>query len=304
MGFGVSSWNIFLGVLIVVMIAQGARKITYGEWKIPDHNGVTYDLRQHHDMNEQQRFDPAKQVDGDYHHHQHSHNMPHMDPSVNIFFTIKDLKVGKRMLLHFPNKDPSKSPHLLSQQEASSIPFSSTQLPYLLDLFSFSKDSPQAKAIAYTLRECEFKPIKGETKLCATSLESMLDYARSIFGSDTPFKVVTTNYLSKPTKDLQNYTILERPREVSAPQVIPCHKMPYPYAVFFCHTQKSKNRLFEVLVGAEKGERVQAVAVCHMDTSEWNTDHPSFAVLGIKPGTQPVCHFIPVDNLVWVPSSG
>ncbi|KNA03061.1 hypothetical protein SOVF_212750, partial [Spinacia oleracea] len=47
---------------------------------------------------------------------------------------------------------------------------------------------------------------------------------------------------------------------------------------------------------------VEAVAVCHMDTSQWSPNHASFRVLKIKPGSSPVCHFFPADNLVWVPS--
>lgn len=78
--------------------------------------------------------------------------------------------------------------------------------------------------------------------------------------------------------------------------------MPYPYAVFYCHSQLlSENKLFQVSLGGPDGERVEAVAVCHMDTSRWDRDHVSFTVLGIEPGSSPVCHFFPVDSIVWVP---
>ncbi|KAM3281325.1 hypothetical protein P3S67_028346 [Capsicum chacoense] len=42
---------------------------------------------------------------------------------------------------------------------------------------------------------------------------------------------------------------------------------------------------------------------CHLDTSEWNPSHVSFRVLGILPGTSPVCHFFLSGNLVWVPKT-
>jgi hypothetical protein len=117
--------------------------------------------------------------------------MQHMDmhgPSLNVFFTIDDLKVGKIKPIYFPEKDPSMSPRLLSREEADTIPFSSKQLPNLLEFFSFSIDSPQAKAMEYTLGQCELEPIEGETKFCATTLESLLDFAGGIFGLDTQFK--------------------------------------------------------------------------------------------------------------------
>lgn len=223
----------------------------------------------------------------------------HTNSSVHIFFTIDNLKTGKSLPICFSYQSSTKS-YLLSREEANSIPFSSEKLPYLLELFSFSKDSPQAKAMEYTLKHCELEPIEGETRFCATSLESMLDSARGVFGLDTEFKLLTTSSLTKPTP-LQNYTILEVPQEIFAPKSIACHSMPYPYAVFYCHGQENKNRLFEISLGGEDGEKVEAVAVCHMDTSQWDADHVSFRVLKIKPGDSPVCHFFPLDNLVWVP---
>ncbi|PQM38126.1 BURP domain protein USPL1 [Prunus yedoensis var. nudiflora] len=145
-------------------------------------------------------------------------------------------------------------------------------------------DSPQAKAMKDTLRECEIEPIKGEIKSCATSLESMLDFTRGVFGVDTPFSVVATTHLTNSTTNFQNYTILEEPKEISAPKMVACHTMPYPYAVFYCHSQQSVNRVFKVLLGGEDGDRVEAVAVCHLDTSQWSPNHASFSVLRTKPG--------------------
>ncbi|XP_018506889.1 BURP domain protein USPL1 [Pyrus x bretschneideri] len=240
----------------------------------------------------------------DHAHHAHpSSHMHHMDHSLMIFFTLKDLKLGKTMAIYFPKRNPSKSPHLLPRVEAELFPFSSKQLHHLLQVFSFSQDSPQAKAMEDTLRQCETEPIKGEIKSCATSLESMLDFARSIFGLDNTFSVVSTTHLTNSSTHFQNYTILEEPKEVLVPKMVACHTMPYPYAVFYCHSQESMNKVYKVSLGGEDGDRVDAVAVCHLDTSQWSPNHASFQVLRIKPGSSPVCHFFPADNLVWVPTS-
>ncbi|OWM89186.1 hypothetical protein CDL15_Pgr010472 [Punica granatum] len=234
----------------------------------------------------------------------------HIKPSHHIFFTLEDLKIGKTMPLYFPRMpDPSKTPRLLPREEAESIPFSSSQLSRLLDYFSFPKRSPQAKAMAYTLQTCELHPIKGEVKYCAASLEAILNGVRQILGPDTKSQTLTTTYLSMHnTGDpLQNYTIQEAPKQVAASRMVACHPMPYPYAVFYCHSQPwSENKLFQITLGGPNGERVEAVAVCHMDTSQWNHDHASFRVLNIEPGSSPVCHFFPVDSIIWVPvqSSG
>ncbi|KAA8536122.1 hypothetical protein F0562_028600 [Nyssa sinensis] len=240
--------------------------------------------------------------DQNHMHAQLSSHMDHMEASKIGFFTMEDLYVGKRMSTAFYNINFSSSPRFLPREEADSIPFSSTELPNLLNFFSISPGSTQAKAMAETINSCELGAMKGETKFCATSLESMLQFVRGIFGLEAPFKVLTNHYPGSSTL-LQNYTIMEVPKEISASDMVVCHAVPYPYAVFYCHTQRNGNKVFKIVLGGEDGNRVEAVAVCHMDTSEWSPDHISFRLLGLKPGTTPVCHFFLASGLVWVSSS-
>ncbi|WCJ33883.1 BURP domain-containing protein BNM2A [Euphorbia peplus] len=233
------------------------------------------------------------------------HMASNMDPSLKVFFTINDLKIGKEIPIYFPNKTKSSnSPHLLPRKESKSIPFSSKNIPYLLKLFSFPQNTPQAKAIKYTLTQCETDPkIKQETKLCVTSLESMLDFVRVTFGLDSPFKALTSNYdHKKVNKEVQKYVITEKPREIMVKKMmISCHVMPYPYVVYYCHSRKQGgNRVFEVNLRGENNEKIEAAAICHMDTSMWDVNHVSFRLLKVKPGSS-VCHFLPSDNVIWVP---
>ncbi|XP_027160645.1 BURP domain-containing protein BNM2A-like [Coffea eugenioides] len=239
------------------------------------------------------------------HAHTSSHMMNHMDLSTTVFFLLDDLKLGKTMPIYFPDRDltSSSSPPLLSETEADDIPFSSQQLPNLLRLFSFSPGSPQAIAMEDTLRQCEIAPIKGETKFCATSYESMINFAREILGSEANIKALSTIHLTRSVAGVRQYTIIQVPRRVSAPTMAACHTMPYPYAVFFCHHQESESQVYKISLYGENGERVEAIAVCHLDTSRWSPNHVSFRVLGIKPGTSPVCHFFPADNFVLVAST-
>ncbi|KAK4847587.1 hypothetical protein QYF36_003614 [Acer negundo] len=183
--------------------------------------------------------------------------------SMMVFFTLNDLKRGRTMPFYFRERDPSISPQFLPKEEADSIPFSSKQLPYLLQLFSFQPESSQAKAMEHTLNQCETRPIKGETKFCANSLESMLDFAHEIFGLDSAFKILTTTHLGN---------------------------------------LESENKVFKVKLAGQNGDRLSAVAICHMDTSQWNRHHASFHVLGIEPGSSHMCHFFPAENLVFVPT--
>ncbi|KAM1457248.1 hypothetical protein ACFX13_035303 [Malus domestica] len=279
------SWSLVSYALLVLLNGQGSsgRKIiTLGNGK---------DIKKEDSIDLHQGGDDGRS----------SPHMDHMDPALNVFFTPKDLKRGKKMPIYFSKNSSSTSPRLLAREEADSIPFSISNLPYLLQLFSFPQDSTQAKAIEYTLTQCDLQTIKGEAKFCATSLESMLDFVAALFGQNTQFKVLTTTQLKDSTTLLQNYTFSEAPKEIWAPKMIACHTMPYPYAVFYCHSQESENRLYQVLLAGENGEKVEAAAVCHFDTSQWDPDHVAFSVLGTQPGSSPVCHFFPSDNLVWVP---
>ncbi|WJX45433.1 hypothetical protein P8452_32315 [Trifolium repens] len=233
-------------------------------------------------------------------HKDHVHNHNHMDPSVMVFFTLKDLKVGKRMQIYFPKRDPSTSPKFWPRDKTDSLPFSLNKLQTLLKIFSFSQDSPQAKAMVDTLKECESKPIKGEVKFCATSLESMLDFTQNILGSKNDLKVYATSHLTKSSVTFQNYTIQENIIRISATKMVACHTMPYPYAVFYCHSQESENKIFRVSLVGDNGDKVEAIVVCHMDTSQWGHGHVSFKVLGVKPGSSNVCHFFPADNFIWI----
>ncbi|PHT35775.1 hypothetical protein CQW23_23475 [Capsicum baccatum] len=71
------------------------------------------------------------------------------------FLSMDDLKQGKVVTVCFPRRDLSSSQSFLPREEADSIPFSRKELPNLLQRFSFSRNSPQGKAIEDTLRECE-----------------------------------------------------------------------------------------------------------------------------------------------------
>lgn len=231
----------------------------------------------------------------------HSHD--NMENAKGGLFTVDELHTnfhpGKSMPIFFPNKDPSISP-FLPKKVADSIPLSSSKLPQILQLFSISPGSSLAKAMEDTLQKCEHEAGKGETKTCATSLESMVDFvsgALNVAPQDSRF--VTTTHPTMTTASLQNYNVLEAPKEIKSVRKVACHPMPYPYAVFFCHYDEdsSETRVFKVSMASGK-DRVDAAAVCHMDSA-------SAALLNLtvrdnKQGKTPMCHFFSAGDLIWV----
>lgn len=216
------------------------------------------------------------------------------------FFTLDDLYVGNVMTLQFPVQEVSP---FLSRKEADSIPLSMSQFPSVLQLFSIPEDSPQANSMRGTLEQCEAEPTTGETKICANSLESMLEFVNKVIGSDAKHEILTTSYPSPSAAPLQKYTILKVSCDIDAPKWVACHPLAYPYAVHYCHFISTGTKVFKVsLVGEDNGDKIEALGVCHLDTSDWNPDHIVFKQLSIKAGKEsPVCHFFPVKHLIWIP---
>lgn len=220
----------------------------------------------------------------------------HDDPNVALFFLEKDLHPGTKLNLHF-TRSTSNAATFMPRQVADTKPFSSEKLEDLFNEFSVKPESEEAHIMKNTIEECEEAGIKGEEKYCATSLESMVDFSTSKLGKNV--EVVSTVAEDRETK-LQKYTMKPGVRKLAGDKAVVCHKQNYPYAVFYCHKTET-TRAYSVPLEGANGNRVKAVAVCHTDTSEWNPKHLAFQVLKVKPGTLPVCHFLPEDHVVWVP---
>uniref|UniRef100_A0A803QSQ8 BURP domain-containing protein n=2 Tax=Cannabis sativa TaxID=3483 RepID=A0A803QSQ8_CANSA len=263
---------------------------------------------------------PSENHQDPHHHHHHhgSHDDHDLDRSTiqaqSLFINLNDIKKGFTKPIYFPKmKKPHKSPPFQHEQQLlgapNSVPFSLKQLPNLLRLFSVPQGSPQAKSMESTLQMCDdFNPIKGEIRKCVTSFDSMLDFVRGIFGLDGfghGFTFLTTTfYNDSNTAIFQNYTVLDDLREIPIPKMVACHLMEFPYAVYGCHSMVGDRRLFKMSLRGERGDIVETIVVCHLDTSEWEPEHISFKALGFGPGMGPVCHFFPDQtNFVWIPSS-
>ncbi|KAK4284698.1 hypothetical protein QN277_001492 [Acacia crassicarpa] len=228
-----------------------------------------------------------------------SNKVDHAEAFKTGFFSLDDLYVGNRMTLQFTTEE---FPHFLKRKEADSIPFSTSQLPSVLQLLSVPQDSSMAQAMRGTLGQCELPPLTAETKVCVSSLESMIDFVRSVIGSDSRLDILATTLpATSRSVPLQRQTVLEISPDFYAPKWVACHPLPYPYAVYYCHFIGSGTKIFKVKLGSENGEEMEALGVCHLDTSEWDPDHILFKQLGFKAGEAPVCHFLPVKHLMWIP---
>ncbi|XP_031474628.1 BURP domain-containing protein 5-like isoform X3 [Nymphaea colorata] len=228
------------------------------------------------------------------------------DRETNFLFLEENLKPGsKTKKVDFVKKvqETSGWPTLLPRREAQGIPFSSSKLADILKRFSLDPNSADASIVKHTLEDCEMEANKGETRYCATSLESVVDFAVSQLKTND-LQLLTYSFVNKEERDPKSrvYTVQPGVVELPSAQAVVCHIESYPYAVFHCHTPVKSKYYVVPLVAEEDGSRMSAGATCHTDTSSWNPNHPSMLVLGIKPGT-PVCHFLSHGHFAFVPNS-
>ncbi|XP_031477716.1 BURP domain protein RD22-like [Nymphaea colorata] len=229
------------------------------------------------------------------------------DHELSFLFLEKDLKAGsKTKKLDFEKKEQETAggwPTVLPRREAKTIPFSTSKLSDILQRFSVDPNSADALIVRHTLEDCERGPNQGETNYCATSLESMVDFAVSQLKTND-VQLLTYSFVNKEETEPRSrvYTVQPGAVELASQHAVVCHVQSYPYAVFYCHTATRTKSYILPLVAEEDGTTLRAGAVCHMDTSSWNPNHATMLALGIKPGT-PVCHFLSHGHLVFVPNS-
>ncbi|MCD7450296.1 hypothetical protein HAX54_005138 [Datura stramonium] len=212
------------------------------------------------------------------------------------YFLEKDLKKGN--VINFPSlKNENEAPFLPRE---STIPFSSKKISEILNYFSIDSNSKDAQTIKDTIKLCEEPELQHkEKKLCVTSLESMVDFILSQLGTNN-ILAMTTEVQGETHGILQKYTF-EEVQQIADGDNMVCHKTNYAYAVHYCHVGGSTKTFMVSMVGVD-GTRVKAISVCHKDTSFWTPKGLPFVLLNVKPGTTPICHFLPTDQIVFVPS--
>ncbi|XP_034684229.1 BURP domain protein RD22-like [Vitis riparia] len=189
------------------------------------------------------------------------------DTSRKGYFLEKDLHSTTKMKMHF--RKTTNEATFLPRQVADSIPFSSDKFPEILNRFSLKQDSEEAEIMKKTIKDYEQPALEGDSRFCATSLESLIDFSISKLGKN--IKLISNGV----EMGSQEYELGVGVKVVVDKSVV-CHKQKYPYAVFYCHAIH-KTRVYTLpFVGTEDGTKAEIVASCHIDTSAWNPKHAAF----------------------------
>ncbi|KMZ56840.1 BURP domain-containing protein [Zostera marina] len=215
------------------------------------------------------------------------------------FFLESALAQKSSLKLHF-YLTTALSGGFMDRSVADSIPISSQNLPNILKRFSVEPNSMVANMIKESIEDCEIPALPNEKKLCATSLESMVDFATSILET-TNVKALSTVVLNKNDGLKQRYSITSSVLKGTRSRSVACHPSTFPYALYFCHTVHN-TRTYSVSLVGENGSKIEAIASCHQETSDWSPEHISFRILNVKPGEGSICHFLAQDSIAWIAS--
>ncbi|CAN6466192.1 unnamed protein product [Victoria cruziana] len=208
------------------------------------------------------------------------------------FFREADLLSGNRIPMpDIRDKTPTRS--FLPRVIADKLPFSSTRLPELVRMLNASA---LQVAMARTVADCERPAAKDETKRCVTSIEGMAEFAESVLGKKARVSATANTAGSGRMVEVGR---VEGRNGGRVTRSVSCHQSLFPYLVYYCHAVP-RVKVYDVEVMLEGKKANQAVAICHLDTTQWSAGHAAFKALGHRPGQIEVCHFIFENDFIWV----
>nr|QKI29400.1 BURP domain-containing protein 20 [Populus davidiana x Populus alba var. pyramidalis] len=166
-----------------------------------------------------------------------------------------------------------------------SLPFSSDKIPEILSYFALQVNSEGAQVIRDEIGGCDQEPnMEGEEKLCATSLESLIDFSVERLGQNV--RVLSTDAGKK-----QEYTVSAKATMIGDHKAAVCHKMRYPYAFATSTHQLGVQTIWHFKFSKLSQDQLFVT----FSIAILSPDHMAFEVLEIKPGPA-ACHFLATNS--------
>ncbi|KAF7806099.1 polygalacturonase 1 beta-like protein 3 [Senna tora] len=212
------------------------------------------------------------------------------------FFRESMMKEGNVMVMpDIRDKMPSRS--FLPGAISSKLPFSSSLVGEMKEVFHARRGSAMERVMIRALEECERSPSPGETKRCVGSGEAMIEFAVSVLGPNVVLRK------TENVRGSRRRVMIGRVKAINGGKVtksVSCHQSLYPYLLYYCHSVP-KVRVYEadILDVDSKAKINHGVAICHLDTSAWGPEHGAFVALGSTPGKIEVCHWIFENDVTW-----
>ncbi|XP_047316819.1 polygalacturonase 1 beta-like protein 3 [Impatiens glandulifera] len=212
------------------------------------------------------------------------------------FFRESQLKSGT--IMNMPDiRDTMPERSFLPRSIVSNLPFSTSRLDQLKQLFHASHDSVAERVLVNALTECERNPNSGETKRCVGSIEDMIDFSISVLGP---------NVVARTTENTNGWAqsvmigSVNRINDGNISKSVSCHQILYPYLLYCCHSLPNVRVYAADILDVQTKVKINnGIAVCHLDTSDWSPEHGAFLALKSSPGLIEVCHWIFENDMNW-----
>ncbi|KAL7171489.1 hypothetical protein ACSBR2_036194 [Camellia fascicularis] len=207
-------------------------------------------------------------------------------------------KISPETVMPMPNiRDKMPKRSFLPRVISSKLPFSSSKLSHMREIFHANKNSSMESILADTLSECERAPSHGKTKRCVGSAEDLIDFAISALGRNV---VVGTTQNTNGSKQDVMIGLVKGINGGKVTKSVSCHQSLFPYLLYYYHSVP-KVRVYEadILYPKTKVKINNGVAICHVDTSDWSAGRGAFLALGSGPGKIEICHWIFENDMTW-----
>uniref|UniRef100_A0A803L4S4 BURP domain-containing protein n=2 Tax=Chenopodium quinoa TaxID=63459 RepID=A0A803L4S4_CHEQI len=216
--------------------------------------------------------------------------------SDTLFFIEKNLQVGMKLPQDFQKIQIRP---ILPKHIVQSFPFAYENFTDILSLFSIKFESEDAIDVKDTLHLCFKRPKSTkEISTCAQSIEEVVDFVVRELGTNE-VEVKTMDKKMEVPNGRQDYMIKKvKKLDVPGNNAAVCHRIRYPYTVYYCHHQIGIGH-YDVTLVSLAGTEVQTTAICHYDTYAWNPKSTPLRALGLKPGDSPLCHFAFLNDMFW-----
>ncbi|KAH8950682.1 hypothetical protein BDL97_10G097700 [Sphagnum fallax] len=227
------------------------------------------------------------------------------------FFLEENLVEGAYMHLADNLFDPIPLRAFLPSTVAKVLPALTTaNLPKLLAAFTIDKNSRMAAMMATATYLCESPALPREQRACPTSVEEMAVFVASEVGEQlevlstrgAPTSAPATTTTTEEKKLLPVKVLSYTKRSLGeGKNIVVCHNLMFPSQLYYCH-HVTGTKVVQASLGSSDGSVIHGVAICHMDTTLWASEHPAFAALNIPRGAE-ACHWNTQNDLIWIPTT-
>jgi hypothetical protein len=175
--------------------------------------------------------------------------------------------------------------------------FAYSNLEKILAFYNIAQGSEHARQVTATLLFCRDQQ-QEEPHLCAATHREAMEFAAATLGT-TPRAARTVIHGRR--EPLRYMVAPNGIASIGGGKVVPCHPLPYPVDVLYCHRPSGVQAFHVELVGQDEPSlRATAIAVCHEKTDGWDPEY--FAMLNGTRG-EPVCHYMAEKYVLFVPAA-